>query len=381
MCGLVGVVVNTGSGFFSTDADIFAQLLYIDVFRGDDATGVALVHNNSTVEILKEAQSSDIFLRDKEARYLIQTASKTTGKALLGHNRKSTIGTTNDKNAHPFVLEDRYVFFHNGTLKNHHKLHSTEVDSEALGLHLTPCEGDPKKLEEALEKVDGAYACVWYDQDKHKIYFLRNKDRPLTLAEFEGDFGFAYASEAWMLSGICARNNQKIKAISPLEEDTLYTIDLNTKPLLLTKEKLEVKKSNPPTTVSHWGGMGAKKVTGTDYIKSISKKYALKFMDKCLTPQTRVEFVVDDYIETEITGATRPKWIPRDWLVWGSSPSFEGVLFRGVIRQKTETELIQMTDNDMFGSVISSHYNEKDKHIVATLEKITGVLIESPFFN
>ena len=147
MCGLVGMIVKNVNGAISADADVVEQLLYIDALRGEDSTGVCLFENDGDIRVIKEAQPADYFLRSKEWLSL-RTAFVTRGKAILGHNRKATIGKTNDDNAHPFVIEDRYVFMHNGTLHSHKHLADVEIDSHALGIHLTKCEGDPKKIEE-----------------------------------------------------------------------------------------------------------------------------------------------------------------------------------------------------------------------------------------
>jgi glucosamine 6-phosphate synthetase-like amidotransferase/phosphosugar isomerase protein len=110
---------------------VFEEMLYIDALRGEDATGVACVNINHGAKVFKEASHSAWFVYNKEYDDA-RNSFLSKGKALLGHNRKATIGGKKDENAHPFVFDDRYVFFHNGTLNNHRKLANTEVDSEAL---------------------------------------------------------------------------------------------------------------------------------------------------------------------------------------------------------------------------------------------------------
>ena len=245
MCGLVGLIHNANNGFNTKDVTAFEEMLYVDALRGEDATGVACITTKQGAVILKEASHSAWFTYDKdyvtESKQFIQT-----GKALLGHNRKATIGGRKDENAHPFVFDDRYVFFHNGTLNNHKQLADTEVDSEALGMHLTKCNGDVEAIAELLERVKGAYACVWYDADKHTLYLLRNSERPLSVLHFENGT-MAYASEAWIAAGPAQRNYLKVKEITHLLPHTLYSVDLKQMVPILQSETLP-KKATPSIT-------------------------------------------------------------------------------------------------------------------------------------
>lgn len=393
MCGLVGLITGWGTGLYNAETDMFQQLLYIDVFRGADATGVALVHKDASVEILKEASSSDVFLKDKASVFLCNGAGRQTGKALLGHNRKSTIGADNDENAHPFVIDDRYVFFHNGTLKQHKKLHDTNVDSEALGMHLARCEGDKAKLEEALSHVDGAYACVWYDQDKHTVYMLRNKERPLVLARFENSGGFAYASEAWMLMGICSRNNQKVKSYDVLTEDVLYSIDLDINPLVVKEEILTIKKSSPQSHKQHRSsGQKAPGATTADddedlgeLADGITKRFAKQIMSKYLASNTKIKFEIDDFIETQV-GSKLPSHVRQDFMVWGTNKTqYPGVVFRGVIRDLSEDELIELGEDYVQATINYTEWSNKSKIVTAHVREIAASSIqtqnETPFIN
>lgn len=319
MCGLVGMIVKNVNGAISSDADIVEQLLYIDALRGEDSTGVCLFENDGDIRVIKEAQPADYFLRSKEWLSL-RTAFVTRGKAILGHNRKATVGKTNDDNAHPFVIEDRYVFMHNGTLHSHKHLADVEIDSHALGIHLTKCEGDPKKIEEALSTVYGAYACVWIDQKKEHIYLLKNKERPLFLAETSS--GLIYASEPMFIYAAALRNKLKVEKCTEIENDTLYTIDVSKYGHSMTEDKLTVKKSTPLTTKQH-GGSGANTGIAGSFLTSgnfpkggkLSKNEFKRFQKHAVGK--RFWFWLDDYVERNY---------PNDdgsWLIWGQSLGFE----------------------------------------------------------
>lgn len=327
MCGHVGVICKNPGGLFTRDVDMFEDMLYIDALRGDDATGVCMITRQHGAVVLKEASHSAWFTYGKEYN---EERGKfvSDGRALLGHNRKATIGGAKDANAHPFVIDDRVVFFHNGTLHSHLHLAQTEVDSEALGQHLAKANGDPEQVAEQLTEVSGAYACVWYDAEKNTIYFLRNAQRPLALIEMDnGDF--LYASEAWMATGAAARRNQKVKDVISLDVDTLYSLSL-TDDFKLVKEPLP-KKVKPSTSQS---GQGA---SITD-IKGLSKS-KIKTLRKELARSDVHCFWPDDVVgPTENPDPTHV----YDWLVLGSNPAYPGVVFQTYLKDKFEHETLHL---------------------------------------
>jgi hypothetical protein len=90
-----------------------------------------------------------------------------TNNVFIGHNRKASRGMANLENAHPFNIEDKIIFAHNGTLDNHFTLgtkHGVDHsgifnDSRVFGALLVKI--GPKILEEykgyaaiALHKLD-----------------------------------------------------------------------------------------------------------------------------------------------------------------------------------------------------------------------------------
>ncbi len=151
----------------------------MDALRGEDATGACLILNNGSAQVIKEATEATWFLGTEEWKKM-SSAATGTGKALLGHNRKATVGGYKDEHAHPFVSDDDFVFLHNGSLSNWKKLgFDTEVDSDALGKHIRKAIREGVNLGDALSEVSGAYACVWYDLLTEKVQIVRNKERPL----------------------------------------------------------------------------------------------------------------------------------------------------------------------------------------------------------
>jgi len=363
MCGLVGMALKTLGGASNIDLAIFNDLLYMDALRGFDATGVASFHNNGEMHALKEASEATFFFSDKKYDAFGKAFVK-NGKAIMGHNRKATMGSAIDANAHPFILENEdgdtnFAFMHNGTLRNHDQLHKTDVDSEALGMLLTACGEDKAKLEEALDKVQGAYACTWIDQDKEKLYLIRNKERPLWIGET--GFGFVYASEPVMIMAACTRNSTKVENIRELKVHTLYSISLKTYTLELEEMELSVKKFS---TIPHILGQGAKgggvtKSTTTFSGGQVSKN-EFKRIRKALIGTTQLFWVVD----------YRPRIIGdldcTEWDVWGDNDvqlPFDHE-FKGFVKGFTEDEMLWCSESvPMQGKVEDLIYRADKKHI------------------
>jgi predicted glutamine amidotransferase len=270
MCGIVGVVPKSFNGMIKQHEDSFFQMLYADALRGEDSTGVIGVENDTTFHIAKEAVSAEWFIHQLRFSKDIQIVNPTyhRGKVWVGHNRKKTVGTVSDETAHPFVVDDSFAMVHNGTLTTHQHLAKTAVDSEALAIvfkqALDKANNDSKKrveeFEEVLGKVYGAYACVFYDQKRHNLHLLRNKERPLFTIDTEN--GLYFCSEPLMGAWILVRNNYKYETLKAelVPDHTLFTIDLDTNKI--TKELLVPKKSNTSPSTPMRSAPGTRTIHG-----------------------------------------------------------------------------------------------------------------------
>ena len=179
MCGIVGIINKNKYGFNKAEIDAFEIALFLDTLRGEDSTGVFLVTNDGNVDIAKQVGTGAEFLKTQEWSKLRQRAM-TSGWALIGHNRKATKGSITDENAHPFWVKEDVVLVHNGSLWGHKSLADTEVDSHAIA-HII-AEGLEKEtdLETTLQRINGAFALVWYEVEKKNLRLVRNSERPLT---------------------------------------------------------------------------------------------------------------------------------------------------------------------------------------------------------
>lgn len=246
MCGLLGMTIHAKNGFSVKQETIVDQLLYVGALRGDDSTGVIGVENDTTFHIAKEATAAAWFQNSLAVDSTLGKKLFSSGKAFIGHNRKKTIGSATDENAHPFVVNTHFAMVHNGTLVGHKKLANTTVDSEALAIVLEEAFGKKDKvaaIETTLSRVVGAYALSIYDQRSNCIHLLRNAERPMSYVETSD--AVYWASEAGMLWWILSRNGVNCSEIKELPVDTLLTISLDTNKLTL--EPLEIKKPLPHT--------------------------------------------------------------------------------------------------------------------------------------
>lgn len=223
MCGIVGFITGYSNGLTAQEADCFTDMLFLDTLRGWDSTGVFGVTNTGNVYMAKEASHGADFINKPEYKDVRQKMIR-NGMFFVGHNRAATRGTVKDENAHPFWIDDKVVLVQNGTMRgDHKKFKDVEVDTEALAHVITGSES----VEEALNKVDAAYALVWYDVENKKLNIIRNNDRPLYLATTKSG-AVVFASEANTILYSGARNNiQWDDKPYMLEKDTLVTYEIN----------------------------------------------------------------------------------------------------------------------------------------------------------
>lgn len=239
MCGIVGMISRKEGGFYHSDLELMQNLLYLDQIRGEDSTGVFTVFRDKSVSITKVgSHPAHLFITKEWEKHRAKSISQ--GRIMIGHNRKATMGVVNSANAHPFH-ENNIVLVHNGTLRGgHKKLADTEVDSHAV------CHAfNEKGAINVIPTLDAAFAFVWWDIEKSKLFAVRNDERPLSLVVTE-DLNIL-CSEPWMAVGLLARANKKVETVIAIEAGTIYEFDING---TFKTSKVELKKF--ATTVVHY---------------------------------------------------------------------------------------------------------------------------------
>jgi len=371
MCGLVSVISKKKYGFVAKDLDLFEQLLTVDVLRGDDATGVISVDKEGDFFIAKEATPAYEFLPAFGKTHIARNALH-TGVALIGHNRKGTMGGRGDEAAHPFVVKDRFAMVHNGTLYGHKELAKTDVDSEALAIIIEETINSETytkdDLGETLGRVDGAYAVIWYNQLTNMVQFVRNDQRTLYVAE--SDDCWILGSEAGMIQWICGRNGIKINSLEAVKEGVLHTLDLEEKDVPLLKEELSIKKYIPPTvpTATNTAGSMVARVTNLFPNDALSKNEFKRLKRKIMGKE--IEFYVED-----VLGDLTPR--SKEDMTYSISGSCDSIgtnnhLVKGTIDvAKQGRYSIEYVDHFFFtGKVVDMDYNLRTKQAEVFVEGI-----------
>lgn len=197
MCGIVGIISKSSTGFIHSDIDFFQNMLVCDSLRGEDSTGVFGIYKNRQARTLKVAAEPHMLFRCEEWQDF-KTKAVASMNIIVGHNRSATRGAVNSENAHPFN-EGKIVLVHNGTLHNHKDFNKdVEVDSHAITHAL-----NERPAKEVLKEIDGAFAFVWYDREAGKLFIARNSERPLSFVETASNIIFA--SEGSMLEYLLGR--------------------------------------------------------------------------------------------------------------------------------------------------------------------------------
>lgn len=182
MCGLVALITNKNNGLDNEGMGILSHAMFLNQLRGNDSTGMFSVGNDKVLNSLKTIGGSTSLYQHKDWEAL-RNRIWTKGKAIIGHGRAATRGTVIEENAHPFVVPKKHAkdknitFVHNGTLTAWQQLpgfNDHVVDSNWLAHCLA--EFGP---EETFGKMNGAAACIWYDEEEERLYWYRNKERPL----------------------------------------------------------------------------------------------------------------------------------------------------------------------------------------------------------
>lgn len=178
-CGLIGF-----SGGYSFDIDKIKLLFMYNESRGSDSCGYYTESGKDTSLLKKKVG---------KASALLVTEDMVGSKILIGHTRKSTMGTVNEINAHPFKYSN-VAGAHNGVLTNHYYMADTRnlegsewnIDSQVLyrsmekdiKLGKLTAGGEPLAYTKVIQDYAGGAALVFSLNDG-KLYCYHDKDRPL----------------------------------------------------------------------------------------------------------------------------------------------------------------------------------------------------------
>jgi hypothetical protein len=277
VCGLVGVAGFLGD----TERSTFKELLIADALRGPHSTGLGVIQSPDLGSVFKVADLPYTLL-DKEE---VKKSMRQQGLAWIGHNRFATVGEINASNAHPFIRGD-VLGAHNGTLADQsllpdHKLF--EVDSENIMYSI-----NESSLEDTVGKLHGSMALSYWDRRDNTLNFIRNLQRPLSLAWTKDFKSLYWCSESMMLEWVLSRCRVEHAGVFSLDPLSHYRVQLPEKAHVIrdkshafTEEDIsitKVKEYTPPARVTYrhrywpdyedaWGGV-AVNVEAEDYKNS-----------------------------------------------------------------------------------------------------------------
>lgn len=270
MCGIVGVLSTAGLSRYTNRKDWMTHALIADTVRGDDATGMFAISTiGNKDECIKGGIDGPSFVMDKSVAHVLTNIDRYT--FVVGHNRAATRGGVSFNAAHPH-RSGPILLVHNGTLNSWHNLPKDERNKEPVS--------DSKAIanamsfytpEDAISKLNGAFALVWYDSRDEKLRMVRNKERPLFIARVKDEDTVLFASEIHMLQWLAIKNNLKIEDYFNLTPGHLLTFN---KELVSEFEVKEVELlKEQPVGKHHGTGIG----TTTNHLCSSKNPLYLPF--------------------------------------------------------------------------------------------------------
>lgn len=233
MCGIVAIVNN---GMLKTDVvNYIKQGLYVDSLRGEDATGLFSVNSKGEALFFKKPMAGPDFLQLAGTEAIFDAE---TPRFMVGHNRATTRGSNRIEHIHPVSCQS-ILLVHNGTLTTYYDLtdltnNSHDTTAIAHGMH-------HKGELTTLEKLDGAYALVWWNSTSKTLNFARNTERPLYMAQETANKGWLIASEQGMIKWLAERIKINIKGTSLLKEGVWLSVPLDEKENT-TRTKFKIKE-------------------------------------------------------------------------------------------------------------------------------------------
>ena len=244
MCGIVTVFknINLSAANDRVVSSVMEQLTYVGALRGWDSTGMVTKVPGQPVSMYKRNLQPSDFLQLKETTKLLQSSNRS--RFLVVHSRAATKGSVTTDNAHPFQ-HGSLTGVHNGTLRTWANLttESFSTDSEHIYHALSK-----NTFEDVLQKLNGAFTLIWYDDSTNHMHVIRNNERPFTfikVKEMDALFG---ASEVDMLKWILKRNDLTIEKTWSPAPMQYYVFDMDNPTVPLSSKK--IKEYEPPK--SNW---------------------------------------------------------------------------------------------------------------------------------
>jgi hypothetical protein len=170
-CGIFGASAKKGK---KINLRKIAALGLYNIQRGTDSCGY---YYNGNLEKGVAANSN---FGNFISKHKI-TPGELPGDIFMGHTRKSTHGVSNEENAHPHMINNRYVQTHNGVIKNiwpmltARKISHVNIDVDSIGLGTVIEQENSFKI---LSEYEGyaALAMNWIEEPE-KLYLYHGASK------------------------------------------------------------------------------------------------------------------------------------------------------------------------------------------------------------
>lgn len=266
MCGIFGVY---STHWTDAESKIFRELAILNVFRGEDGTGILRIDDRGkkgfNYKVVTSLDESPKFMYDPANEDFLKCDRQTL--CMMGHTRWATVGEVKIENQHPFKKGD-LIGFHNGTIKK--KFRGTkdfETDSEAL-YELIEAIGLDDALNEAID-WDTAYALQFLDTKGDilgtkvpAIGFIKNNKRPLNFTYLYGKTTLVWSSDLETLKYVIRKNKMTGSGYGntteywSLKETNLQYLCLGDVPRELKIVETDVKPTPVYTNARPYGWSG-----------------------------------------------------------------------------------------------------------------------------
>jgi predicted glutamine amidotransferase len=206
MCGIIGFVTPDPRAGSAQRSNFLGQGLITDSLRGVSGTGLALVKHNYEVETYRKALPGADFVNSTVAEMAFSDIDLT--RIAIGHNRAATIGSTKDRNCHPFHYTNKreVALVHNGTLHNHRRLTPPSFNHDVDSAHAAYAISDSDDIAETLRDITGPFVFVWWDGKERTFNIARNEFREIYYVT-ANDGTLFFGSEFRMVDWLLERNN------------------------------------------------------------------------------------------------------------------------------------------------------------------------------
>ncbi len=214
---------------------ILEDMRVVNATRGLNGCGVAYINAQQHIHVIKGMVTPQELIMNNK----YQKAVKRKNIACIAHSRAATVGSLTEQFTHPYKFKN-VTGVHNGTIQEHGRKYLYEhekYESDSENIFATI---EKHGIRKAWSHIDGAAALAFWDKREKGLCLIRNAQRPLFFAfldeEGEVDEGAAmvFASEPWMISGCCDRNNVNHSTIWNPPPDALFTFKYNSKTSTVT---------------------------------------------------------------------------------------------------------------------------------------------------